>query len=126
MALTAPYIATVETGAWALPENDTRRQNVSVGQSASGAVKFYKFRTSDRLFTITLKRKSTSIKDALCTALEADADYKVEVHPADHIDCGGGAGVAIYAEWLDPEFRAVKVSHDAWDITLNFLYVSTV
>lgn len=124
MAVTPPHISTVSTGAWGLPEDDTRRQNVSIGQAASGAVKFYKFRASDRTFTIILKSKTGTIKDALATALEGDADYTVLVHPDTHVDVGGGAGVEVNAKWIDPVFRAVKVNHEAWDITLNFLYIS--
>lgn len=124
MALTAPYISTVETGAWSLPEGDVRRQNVTVGQSASGTVKFLKFRASDRIVKIILKHKTDTIKDALATALEGDADYSVKLKPASHIDIGGGDGVEVDATWIDPEFNAQKVNHDAWDITLTFLVTS--
>lgn len=123
MALTAPYISTVETGAWALPENDTRQQNVSIGQAADGTFHFRKFRASDRIITIILKSKSDTIKDALVTALEADANYNVPLHPDGHIDLGGGDGVEINAQWIDKQFNAVKTKNEAWDITLNFVRV---
>ena len=116
-------IAGVEVGGFALPENDSRQQNVSIGQAADATFQFRKFRTSDRLITIILKRKSTTIKDNLGTALEADADYNVSIDPDSPVDLGGGAGVAINAQWVDKQFNAVKVTHDAWDITLNFVRI---
>ena len=123
MATTPPTIAGVETGAWSIHNPDNRQQNKSIGQSASGTVKHIKFRASDRMLTITLSKKSTTIKNSLITALEADADGNVELHPADHVDCGGGAGVAVNAQWMDKAFNAVPVKFDAWDIVLNFLVI---
>jgi hypothetical protein len=111
----------VDCGAWALPENDSRQQNDSLGQAASGSVKCYKFRASDRIATIILKGKSTTVKNNLGAALEADADRVGQLVPESWIDAGGGVGVTVNAAWLDKTFGAVKDKHEFWNIQMNFL-----
>ena len=112
-----------QTVTFALPENDTRAQNVSVGQAADGSFKFYKFRASDRIISIPLRGLTTSLKDSLASALEADADYTVAIAPDSHVDLGGGAGVSINAKWIDKQFNAIKERHNFWSVTLNFVRV---
>ena len=116
-------IAGVDVGAFSLPENDTRRQQRTLGEAWDGSFQFYKFGSSRRVITIPLRHKTTTVKDSLATALEADANYQVSIDPDSHVDLGGGAGTAITAQWIDTEFNAVKVNHDAWDIQLNFIKV---
>jgi hypothetical protein len=116
-------IAGVDCGAWGLPENDSRTQNDSLGQSASGSVKYLKFRASDRMLTIILTGKSTTVKNNLAAALEADADRIVSLVPESWIDAGGGVGTTVNAAWIDKQFNAVKDKHEFWNITLNFLVI---
>ena len=116
-------IAGVDIGAFALPENDTRQQQVTLGEAWDNSFQFYKFGASRRVITIPLRNKTTAVKNSLATALEADANYQVTIDPDSHIDLGAGAGTAITAQWIDSEFNAVKTNHDAWSITLNFVRV---
>lgn len=116
-------IAGRNVGAFRLPENDSRQQNVSVGQAADGSFKFYKFRASDRLITIVLVNKTTTLKNLIGSDLEGDADYTIAIVPDSHVDLGAGAGTSINAKWIDRQFNAVKVTHDSWTITLNFIRV---
>lgn len=113
-------IAGQEVGAMALPEEDGRRLNRSVGITASGSVKIKKFRDEDRDILIVLKAKTTSVKDALFTAMAAAQTTTMSVDPDAHVDLGGGAGVAVNAYWIDDAYNATKDSHDAWTITLRF------
>lgn len=104
---------------------DRRRQNTSVGVAASGTLKFTKFRASDRIVSLRFVNKSTTLKDSLGAALEADADYSVTLDPDTdtHIDLGGGAGVSITAKWIDGEFNATPVTFNSWTIEANFIKV---
>ena len=113
-------IAGVDVGAFSLPENDTRRQQRTLGEAWDGSFQFYKFGASKRIITIILHGKTTAKKDELATALEADANYQVAIDPDSHVDLGGGAGTAITGQWLDDEFNATKGDHDFWDIIMNF------
>jgi len=113
-----------QTVTFALPENDTRRQNISVGQAADGSFKFLKFRASDRIIRIPLRNITTSAKDSLLSALEGDADYTVTIVPDSHVDLGAGGGSSITAKWVDQEFNAVKNNHNSWDLVLTFVRVT--
>ena len=106
-----------------LPENDTRIQNVSIGQAWDGSWKTVKYRTSDRKITIPLRGLTTTLKNQLVTALESDVDRVVAIAPDSHVDLGAGGGVSINAIWTDLEFNATKTIHDAWNIELNFTRV---
>jgi len=54
-----------------LPENDTRQQNASLGQAQDLTWKYFNFATSSRLISIPLHGLTTTVKDALATALES-------------------------------------------------------
>ena len=116
-------IAGVDVGFASLPENDTRQQRVTLGEAWDGSFQFYKFGSSRRVIPIILRRKTTTLKNSLATALEADANYQVTLDPDSHVDLGAGAGTAITGQWIDAEFNATKVDHDAWDIQMNFVKV---
>lgn len=113
-------IAGVTVPTFSLPENDTRKQNVTLGKATDGSFKFYKFRSSDRMITITVSAMTGTVKDALIAALEGDADYNVAIVPPSWVDLGAGAGTSINAQWIDPQFDARKSSHEFWTVTLNF------
>ena len=108
---------------FALPENDERRQNVTIGQSQDGTFKFYKYRTSDRIIVIPLRGLTTAIKDSLISALEADADYTVTIDPDAPVDLGAGSGTAVTAKW-DGVWNFTKTTHDFWQGQLRFTRVS--
>ena len=116
-------IAGVDVGFASLPEEDDRQQRRTLGEAWDGSFQFYKFGSSRRVIPIILRRKTTTLKNSLATALEADANYQVTLDPDSHVDLGGGAGTAITGQWIDERFHAVKVGHDAWDIQLNFVKV---
>jgi hypothetical protein len=187
------------TVTFALPENDTRQQNVSLGQAQDLSWKYFSHSASNRLVTIPLRGLTTALKDSLATALESakaasiaivdggsgysvndvltlaggttavtatvthvtatvvDAvtlltkgsgislgtkattvapaggsactisvetlDRQVTIDPDAHIDLGAGAGVAITAQWIDPEFNFQKGNHDFWSGVLNFMKI---
>ena len=110
-----------QTVTFALPENDDRKQNDVHLQAADGTFKYYKYRTSDRILTIPLRGLSTTAKNSLASALEGDADKSVTIAPDSHVDLGGGAGTSVTARWIDPVFAARKISHENWEVTLNFI-----
>jgi hypothetical protein len=111
----------VDCGSWALPENDSRSQNDSLGQAASGAVKGLKFRASDRMVTIILKGKSTTIKNNLGAALEGATARAGQLVPESWIDAGAGVNTTANVVWVDKQFNAVKDNHEFWNITVNFM-----
>jgi hypothetical protein len=117
-------IAGVDVGAFALPQEDRRKQNISLGQAADGTFSKRVLRAPDEMFRIILKGKSTSTKNSLRTALEADADGNVSIDPDSGTDLGGGDGTAVNAQWVDPEFVAVKDNYESWTITMNFVRIS--
>ena len=109
------------TVTFALPENDTRKQNDAHIQAADGTFKYYKYRTSDRLLAIPLRGMSTTTKNSLVSALEGDADKSVTIAPDSHVDLGGGAGTNVTARWIDPVFDARKTNNEKWDVDLSFV-----
>ena len=112
------------TVTFALPENDTRQQNTSLGQAQDLTWKFLKFASSNRKIAIPLKGLTTVIKESLATALEADADGNGTIAPDSNIDLGAGAGTSITAQWIDPSFDFTKDNHDSWSGVLNFVKTS--
>jgi hypothetical protein len=109
------------TVTFALPENDTRRQNDAHIQASDGTFKYYKYRTSDRILVIPLRGLSTTTKNSLATALEGDADKSGTIAPDSHVDLGGGVGTSVTARWIDPVFDARKTNHEKWDVDLTFV-----
>jgi hypothetical protein len=109
---------------FALPENDTRRQNTTLGQAQDLTWKFFKHGASDRMISIPLHGLTTTVKDSLATALEADADGNVTIAPDSHVDLGAGAGTSITGQWIDPVFEFAKNIHDSWSGVLNFVRTS--
>lgn len=112
------------TVTFGLPENDTRRQNVTLGEAWDGTFKFFKLRGSTKFITIPIRGLTTTNKEALLDDLEADANYQVNIVPDSHVDLGNGAGVLIVAQWIDRETNFVKTTHDFWSGSLSFIYVS--
>ena len=112
------------TVTFALPENDTREQNVSLGHAQDLTWKYLKYAASTRRITIPLNGLTTTVKDALATALEADADGCVTIDPDSHVNLGAGAGTAITAQWIDKAFEFTKTNHDSWSGVLNFIRVT--
>jgi hypothetical protein len=107
-----------------LPENDTRDQNRSLGQAQDGSWKCLKFGSSKKTIIIPLHNLSTTLKNSLITALEADSDAQGTITPDANIDLGNGVGTAITAQWIDPEFNFTKSNHDSWSGSLTFVYVA--
>jgi hypothetical protein len=60
-----------QTVTFALPENDTRQQNISLGQAQDLSFKYLKYASSSRILSIPLHGLTTTVKDALATALES-------------------------------------------------------
>jgi hypothetical protein len=117
-------IAGVDVGAETLPEVDDLKYQVSIGQASDGSFKRASVGDSYRNLQIILSHKTTTVKDALYAALEADADGVIVIAPDSHIDKGAGTGVSVTGLWLDTQRNATKTKHDAWDIVLNFARVS--
>src|SRR3990167_1405863 len=113
-----------QTVTFGLPENDTRRQNVTLGQAWDGTFKFFKLRASDKFISIPIRGLTTANKESLLDALEADANYQVTIAPDSHVDLGNGAGTSIVAQWIDRETNFQKTTHDFWSGSLSFIYVS--
>lgn len=112
------------TVTFGLPENDGRRQLRSLGQASDGSFKFLKIGASERIISIPLNNLTTSVKNSLITALEADANYIVTIAPDSHVDLGAGSGTSITAQWIDNEWSFVKNTHDSWSGILNFVRVT--
>ena len=109
------------TCTFGLPENDTRQQNVSLGQAQDLTWKFLRYAASTRYISIPLHGLTTTVKESLISALEADADHNVVIDPDAHVDLGGGLGVAVNAQWIDPAFEFTKNNHESWSGVLNFV-----
>jgi hypothetical protein len=107
-----------------LPETDIRNQNITRGQAQDKTWKVYKHAASDKPFTISLHGLTTSVKNSLFTALEADADGLIAIHPPAHVDLGSGVGVEVNAQWIDDTLEFSKSNHDFWSGELHFIYVS--
>ncbi len=108
------------TVTFALPENDTRQQNRSIGRAHDGTIKVNKFRGSDRIIVIPLRGLTETVKESLATALEGAANFQGTIAPDSHVNLGAGAGTSITAQWLDNAFDFTKNKHDSWDGTLTF------
>jgi len=112
------------TVTFALPENDTRNQNVIVGEAEDGSNKYFKHRASDKIIVIPIRGLTTTTKESLLDALEADADRVITIVPDSHVDLGNGVGTSITAFWLDTDLDFRKTRHDFWEGSLTFKYVS--
>jgi hypothetical protein len=118
-------IAGVSVGSFSLPENPRKSRFVSLGIPAdsSSTPKYLRLGNSRNYFTISLKAKSTSVKDALIAALEADSNNVVSIDPDAGVDLGGGDGVAVNAFLMDSEYLPSKTNYEVWNIVLEFLKV---
>lgn len=113
-----------QTVTFALPENDDREQQVSVGEAWDGTYQFYKYGSSRRNIVIPLRGLTTSAKNSLLTALEGDANYQGTIAPDSHVDLGAGTGTSITAQWVPPFYTATKDKHERWNLVLYFRRVS--
>lgn len=107
-----------------MPENDTREQLVTTGQAQDLSWKMFKYGVSNKVISIPLKSLTTTTKESLLDALEADANYQVTIAPDSHVDLGNGAGTSIVAMWVDKIPNFIKNTHNSWDGVLNFIYIS--
>jgi hypothetical protein len=85
------------TVTFGLPENDTRQQNASFGQAQDLTWKYVNYGASNRIISIPLHGLTTTIKDALATALEAQKAGTIAVvaggsgyHVSDALILAGG------------------------------------
>ena len=121
--MAVPTIAGVETGPWAYPLPDERERHVSIGQATDGSYKQLSLGPTNRVITITLKGKGSVMMASLGDALDADADGVASLAPETHIDLGGGAGVAVNAQWLDGKFVATPDNYESWSTVLHFVRI---
>lgn len=112
------------TVTFALPENDTRQQLVTVGQSQDLSWKMFKYGVSNKIISIPIRGLTTTTKESLLDALEADANYQVTIAPDSQVDLGNGAGTSITAQWIDGVVDFKKTNHNFWEGVLNFVYIS--
>ena len=109
---------------FAFPEEQPSQQNISIGRAASGAFKFFQFRTADRLIPIHLRLVSQSDIVSLKAALEGATNHQGAITPDANINLGNGNGTAVTVQWLDGQFAPLRASSIYWDVDLNFAYIS--
>ena len=113
-------IGTVDVGAFALPDGQPRIRRASVGTDAVGDVHVVKIGTNLRDLKIILRHKTNAVLAALEAYLWDNETQNITITPDSHVDLGAGTGAAVTGKWMDPDLNPLKVTHDAWDITLTF------
>lgn len=103
-----------------MPENDEREQKISLGQAVDGSCKYIKYGKSRKTITIPVRGLSTTDKTTLENYLESSINQMVRLEPDSHIDLGGGKGVPVDAQVLDPELDFQKTNHEYWEGSLTF------